>query len=119
MKQIKCEICGSTEIKKTDDSTFICQSCGVQYTKDEVQKLLVEINGKVKIDHSEEIKNTIKRAEQFEESGDHIKAKEYYNKALDLDANNETIQKKYLIFQRNRHSTSIILLMLKLILNKI
>ena len=94
MKQIKCEICGSTEIKKTDDSTFICQSCGVQYTKDEVQKLLVEINGKVKIDHSEEIKNTIKRAEQFEESGDHIKAKEYYNKALDLDANNEIIQKK-------------------------
>lgn len=94
MKQIKCEICGSTEIKKTDDSTFICLSCGVQYTKDEVQKLLVEINGKVKIDHSEEIKNTIKRAEQFEESGDHIKAKEYYNKALDLDTNNEIIQKK-------------------------
>ena len=94
MKQLTCEICGSTEIKKIDDSTFVCQSCGVQYTKDEVKKLLVEITGKVEIDHTDEIKNTIKRAKQFETEGDHIKAKEYYNKALDMDADNETIQKK-------------------------
>ena len=42
MKKMKCEVCGSTEIKKIDDSIFECQSCGVQYSKDEVY---MKING--------------------------------------------------------------------------
>ena len=62
MKKMQCEVCGSTDIKKIDDSIFECQSCGVQYSKDEVQKLLVEITGSVKIDRSEEIENAFKRA---------------------------------------------------------
>lgn len=41
MKKMQCEVCGSTDIKKIDDTTFECQSCGVQYSKEEVQKLLV------------------------------------------------------------------------------
>ncbi len=92
MKKMQCEVCGSSEIKKIDDTTFECQSCGVQYDKSEVQKLLVEITGKVKIDHSEEVDNHIKRAGQFEQSGNIEKAKEHYNAALDLDATNESAQ---------------------------
>ena len=89
MKKMQCEVCGSSEIKKIDDTTFECQSCGVQYSKDEVQKLLVEITGEVKIDHSAEVENTIKRAEQYAEEGNNAKAEEYLNKALDMDAENE------------------------------
>lgn len=92
MKKMQCEVCGSSEIKKIDDTTFECQSCGVQYDKSEVQKLLVEITGKVKIDHSEEVDNHIKRAEQLEQSGNIAQAKEHYNAALDLDATNESAQ---------------------------
>ncbi len=92
MKKMQCEVCGSSEIKKIDDTTFECQSCGVQYDKSEVQKLLVEITGKVKIDHSEEVDNHIKRAAQFEQSGNIEKAKEHYIAALDLDATNESAQ---------------------------
>ncbi len=92
MKKMQCEVCGSSEIKKIDDTTFECQSCGVQYDKSEVQKLLVEITGKVKIDHSEEVDNHIKRAEQLERSGKIAEAKEHYNAALDLDATNESAQ---------------------------
>ena len=44
MKKMKCEVCGSTEIKKIDDSIFECQSCGVQYSKEEAVKLLVELD---------------------------------------------------------------------------
>lgn len=94
MKKMQCEVCGSTEIKRIDDSTFECQSCGVQYSKNELQKLLVEITGNVKVDHSQEVENTIKRAEQFENDGDSQKAKEYYNKALDMDAENEKAQQR-------------------------
>ena len=94
MKKMQCEVCGSNEIKKIDDSTFECQSCGVQYSKNELQKLLVEITGNVKIDHSQEVENAIKRAEQFENDGDSQKAKEYYNKALDMDAENEKAQQR-------------------------
>ena len=60
MKKMQCEVCGSTDIKKVDDSIFECQSCGVQYDKSEVQKLLVELTGEVKIDRSEEIENAMK-----------------------------------------------------------
>lgn len=92
MKKMQCEVCGSTDIKKIDDSIFECQSCGVQYSQEEATKLLVEITGKVKIDHSDEIENNIKRGNQYQKSGNVSKAKEYYNKALDLDADNTEAQ---------------------------
>ena len=44
MKKMQCEVCGSTDIKKIDDTTFECQSCGVQYSKEEAVKLLVELD---------------------------------------------------------------------------
>lgn len=88
MKKMQCEVCGSREIKKINDTTFECQSCGIQYDKAEVQKLLVEITGEVKIDHSADIANTLQRAEQFLNDGDIEKAQEYYNRVLDLDPDN-------------------------------
>lgn len=93
MKKMQCEVCGSTDIKKVADSIFECQSCGVQYDKSEVQKLLVELTGEVKIDRSEEIENALKRAQQFLDEGDFSKASEYYNKVLDLDPNNDPAQR--------------------------
>lgn len=94
MKKMQCEVCGSSEIKKISDGIFECQSCGVQYSTSEVKKLLVEITGKVKIDHSEEVENNIKRAEQYAQAGNTAKAAEYYNAALDMDANNEIAQQR-------------------------
>lgn len=44
IKKMKCEVCGSTSIKKVSDTTFECQECGVQYDKNEVMKLLVEVS---------------------------------------------------------------------------
>lgn len=94
MKKMQCEVCGGNTVKKIDDSIFECQSCGVHYNKEEVKKLLVEVTGTVKIDHSEEVDNTIKRAEQFYNKGDTEKAAEYYNKALDLDPDNKEATEK-------------------------
>ena len=43
MKKMKCEICGSIDIKKVCDDVFECHECGVQYSKEEAIKLLTEI----------------------------------------------------------------------------
>lgn len=94
MKKMQCEVCGSTEIKKIADDLFECQSCGVQYGANEIQKLLVEITGEVKIDHTEDAEKMLARARQFEEKGDIQKAKEYYEKALDYDPENSEAHDK-------------------------
>lgn len=88
MKKLQCEVCGSTDIKKNTEDLFECQNCGVQYSKNEVQKLLVELTGEVKIDRSEEIDNLLKRAERFAQEGNSGMAEQYYNKILDLDPDN-------------------------------
>lgn len=40
---IKCEICGSTTLIKQGDS-FICQNCGINYSKESVQAMLAANN---------------------------------------------------------------------------
>ena len=94
MKKMQCEACGSTKIKKISDDLFEGQFCGVQYSDEEAKGLLVEITGSVKIDHSDEVKNAIKRGEQYENAGDVTRAIEYYDKALDMDADNEEAQNR-------------------------
>lgn len=116
MKKMQCEVCGSNEIKKVADGIFECQSCGVQYSTEEVQKLLVEITGEVKIDHSNDAENAIKRAKQFESIGDKKKAKEYYEKALDYDPDNQvanealsqSVENDFYILNKNISSDDVI-----------
>ena len=38
MSRIACEICGSSDFVK-QDNMFVCQSCGMKYTAEEVKKL--------------------------------------------------------------------------------
>lgn len=37
MKQLTCEMCGSTKLIK-QDGVFVCQSCGCQYSVEEARK---------------------------------------------------------------------------------
>lgn len=59
MKQLTCEMCGSTDLIK-QDGVFVCQSCGCKYSVEEAKKLMidgtVDVSGStVKIDNSAEI----------------------------------------------------------------
>lgn len=59
MKQLTCEMCGSTDIIK-QDGVFLCQSCGCKYSVEEAKKMMIEgavdVSGStVKIDNSAEI----------------------------------------------------------------
>lgn len=62
MKQLKCEMCGGTDLIK-EDSVFVCQSCGVKYSLEEAKKMMVEgtvnVQGVVKIDVSDTIKERV------------------------------------------------------------
>ena len=42
MKKMVCEVCGSTRIQK-NNNIFECQECGIQYSLEEIRKLLVDV----------------------------------------------------------------------------
>ncbi|MDE5985293.1 MAG: hypothetical protein K2H13_08575 [Eubacterium sp.] len=45
MKQLTCEMCGSTDLMK-QDGVFVCQTCGCKYSVEEAKKLMAEITEK-------------------------------------------------------------------------
>ena len=55
MKQLTCEMCGSTDLLK-QDGVFVCQTCGLKYSVEEAKKMMIEgtvdIQGTVKVDNS-------------------------------------------------------------------
>lgn len=92
MKQLTCEMCGSTDLIK-QDGVFVCQSCGIKYSVEEARKLMIEgkvdVSGStVFIDNTKQVENDLKRAKQYENEGNSRSAMEYYNKVLDADADN-------------------------------
>lgn len=54
MKQLTCEMCGSTDLIKKD-GVFVCQTCGCKYSVEEARKMMIE--GTVSIDGVVKTKN--------------------------------------------------------------
>lgn len=75
MKQLTCEMCGSTELIK-QDGFFVCQTCGTKYSVEEAKKLMVE--GTVKVDNSDRIKNYLELARTAKDEDDSTTAAKYY-----------------------------------------
>ena len=84
MKQVRCEMCGSTDFVK-EDGFFICQSCGIKYSIEEAKKLMVE--GTVKINKTDDIHNMLKRAFMHLEDGEWGNADSLLEDVLKLDIN--------------------------------
>lgn len=65
MKQLTCEMCGSTDLIK-QDGVFVCQTCGCKYSIEEARKMMVEgtveVTGTVKIDQSGAFNNLLQAA---------------------------------------------------------
>lgn len=84
MKQLTCEMCGSTDLLK-QDGVFVCQACGCKYSLEEAKKMMVE--GTVKIDNSDKLKNLYVLARQAKESNDAENAVKYYDLIKQEDPN--------------------------------
>lgn len=82
MKQLTCEMCGSTDVIK-QDGLYVCQSCGTKYSPEEAKKMMVE--GTVTIDKSSETKNLKILAKRYYDNGEYEKADDYYDRIIEAD----------------------------------
>ena len=90
MKQLKCEMCGGTDLIK-QDGVFVCQTCGVKYSVEEAKNMMVEIEGTVevkgtvKIDTSDELANLYQIARRAKNDNNSESAAKYYDMILIKD----------------------------------
>lgn len=75
MKKLQCEVCGSTEIRKTGPNIFQCQSCGTRYLGEE----------EIRVESAEAIENYITIAQNAYDSQNYQSAEVYCNKILERD----------------------------------
>ncbi len=82
MKQLVCEMCGSTDLVK-EGGVFICQSCGCKYSVEEARKMMVE--GVVVVDKSGDAVRFLDLAREAKKAGNNKKAEDYASQALEID----------------------------------
>lgn len=94
MRQLTCEMCGSTDLMK-QDGVFVCQSCGCKYSVEEAKKMMVEgtveVQGTVRIDDSAKYNNVLQLAEDAFIDGRWDSAYSYCNEALTIRPNDPLI----------------------------
>lgn len=89
MKQIKCEMCGSTDIVK-QDGVYLCQICGMKYSVEEAKSLMIEgqvdVSGStVKVDTSDELANLYTLARRAKDDNNSELAQKYYEQIIVKD----------------------------------
>ena len=88
MKQLTCEMCGSTDLMK-QEGVFVCQSCGCKYSVEEAKKMMVEgtveVQGTVKVDTSGELANLYQIARRAKDDNNGENAAKYYDMILVKD----------------------------------
>ncbi len=82
MKQLTCEMCGSTHLIK-QDGVFVCQSCGCKYSVEEAKKMMIEgtvdVSGStVKVDSTDRLNNLHTLARRAQEENNSEQAQKYY-----------------------------------------
>lgn len=87
MKQLTCEMCGSTDLMK-QDGVFVCQTCGCKYSLEEAKKMMAEVTGTVQVSNSAQLENLINLAKSSIESKNFSKAEDFCNQVLAMDDQN-------------------------------
>lgn len=91
MKQLTCEMCGSTDLVK-QDGFFVCQTCGTKYSVEEAKKMMIEgtvdVQGTVKVDNSQFVEKYLANARRAMDKTDWEEAEKYYNLVEQNSPNN-------------------------------
>ena len=91
MKQLTCEMCGSTDLLK-QDGVFVCQTCGTKYSVEEAKKMMIEgtvnVTGTVKVDNTDQIKNYLEMASSAYEAGNKSESETYCNRIIEIEPQN-------------------------------
>ena len=90
MKQLTCEMCGSTDLMK-QEGVFVCQTCGTKYSVEEAKKMMVEgtvnVVGTVSIDNSGSYDRIVELARDAYNDKRFESAYDYYCQAVDIKQN--------------------------------
>ena len=83
MKQLTCEMCGSTDLIK-EGGFFACQTCGTKYSVEEAKKMMIEgtvdVTGStVKVDNSAFVEKYLTNARRAYGKEDWEEVEKYYN----------------------------------------
>ncbi len=91
MKQLTCEMCGSTDLIK-QDGFFVCQTCGCKYSVEEAKKMMIEgtvdVQGTVKVDNSAFVEKYLANARRAKQKEDWAETEKYYNMVEQNDPTN-------------------------------
>ena len=91
MKQLTCEMCGSTDIAK-QDGFFVCQTCGMKYSVEDAKKMMIEgtvdVKGTVKVDNSAFVEKYLANARRAKQKEDWEETEKYYNMVEQNDPTN-------------------------------
>lgn len=91
MKQLTCEMCGSTDLLK-QEGVFVCQTCGTKYSVEEAKKMMIEgtvnVSGTVKVDNTDKIENYLEMARSAYEAGNKREAEAYCNRIIEIEPQN-------------------------------
>ena len=91
MKQLTCEMCGSTELIK-QDGFFVCQTCGCKYSVEEAKKMMiegtVEVQGTVKVDNRDSVATYLSMAKNAYDANANEEVEEYCTKIIEIDPQN-------------------------------
>lgn len=91
MKQLTCEMCGSTDLLK-QDGVFVCQTCGMKYSIEEAKKMMIEgtvdVQGTVKVDNSAFVQKYLANARRAKQKEDWLETEKYYNMVEQNDPTN-------------------------------
>ena len=87
MKQLTCEMCGSTNLVK-QDGLFVCQNCGCKYSVEEAKKMMVEVEGSIQVQNAAQLENLLTMARNSFDSKNYAKAEEFCNQVIAMDDKN-------------------------------
>lgn len=87
MKQLTCEMCGSTDLMK-QEGVFVCQTCGCKYSVEEAKKMMLEIGGTVSIKNAAQLESLLNLAHSSFDSNNFVQAEEFCNQVIAMDARN-------------------------------
>ena len=100
MKQLTCEMCGSTDMAK-NDGVYVCQTCGMKYSVEEAKKMMIEgtvdVQGTVKVDNSAFVEKYLANARRAKQKEDWEEAEKYYTMVEQNDPQNEYVKMPFSI----------------------
>jgi len=87
MGALVCDICGG-KLAMGTGGIAVCDSCGMEHTKERMQEKVQEIKGVVRIDNSHMTDSWVKMGNAAAAAGNHKEAYEYFTKVVEVDTEN-------------------------------